>query len=95
MSQALEDTEALSILLAHNLPTGEAEVGFAREAKALEITFEQYVASRKAHVEKILDLGNKFGDTSREMGTIAEFFMYFILMIVCKSDLPIHSDLYR
>lgn len=63
MSQSLEDTEALSLLLAHNLETTND-----REIKrdSLAMTFQQYTEVRKPHVEKVLDAGNRAGDTSRD-----------------------------
>ena len=39
---------------------------------------------RKAHVEKILDAGNKLGDTSREMNPVLEVLMYAGFWAVCK-----------
>ena len=79
MSQALEDAEAISLLLARNL--GDlSEIS----SKAVEITFRQYTTARKAHVEKILDAGNRMGDTSREVSTPVEIGMYCMLWVLCK-----------
>jgi hypothetical protein len=47
-------------------------------------TLKQYMDVRKAQVEKILDMGNRAGDSSREMGTIAEFTMYGFMWAMCK-----------
>lgn len=85
VSQSLEDAEALAMLLAHHLTpaSGSAPVP---EAKLLQKVFEQYMAVRKAHVEKILDAGNRGGDTSRDMNVVAEYMMYTFFWIMCKSS---------
>lgn len=59
----MEDAEALSLLLAHNL-----EITSCQELNRdnLTKTFAQYAEVRKAHVEKVLDAGNRAGDTSRD-----------------------------
>ena len=81
VSQSLEDAEALSILLAHNL---DRNTGKPPTNDALSKTFKQYMSIRKAHVEKILDAGNRAGDTSREMGTVGEMTMYGAMWLICK-----------
>ena len=58
--------------LAYNLTKAEE----AAHSKAdLPQTFEQFTKVRKAHVEQVLDMGNRAGDASREMGPIAETLM--------------------
>lgn len=52
------------------------------------------MAVRKAHVEKVLDVGNRGGDVSRDMGPIAEIAMYGLMWSICKAapGLRLHSD---
>ena len=80
VSQSLEDAEALSLLLAHNL-NSSSDPGL--DTKIIAKTFKQYVDVRKAHVEKILDAGNRAGDSSREMNTAMEIMMYGAMRTIC------------
>lgn len=72
VSQAIEDGEALSLLLAHSLDLENS----GALSDQLKRTFDQYTTVRKAHVERVLDAGNRAGDSSRDMGFVAEVFMY-------------------
>ncbi|KAK5172064.1 uncharacterized protein LTR77_003701 [Saxophila tyrrhenica] len=81
VSQCLEDAEALASLLVFNLQR------FTKPESELEIlsnTFKQYMQVRKAHVEKVLDAGNRAGDSSREMGLILEMLMYAMMWAMLK-----------
>jgi hypothetical protein len=81
VSQCLEDAEAFSILFASNLANQST---LELNAGLLDKTFKQYMDVRKAHVEKVLDMGNRAGDSSREMGTVAEFTMYGFMWAMFK-----------
>lgn len=72
VSQAIEDGEALSLLLARNLDLEHTEA----LSEQLRRTFNQYTSVRKAHVERVLDAGNRAGDSSRHMGPVVEIMMY-------------------
>ena len=48
----------------------------------LQKTFEQYMAVRKVHVEKILDAGNRGGDASRDLNIVADYTMYALFWIM-------------
>ena len=39
---------------------------------------------RKLHVEKVLDMGNRAGDTSRDLNVAGEFMMYGAMWLACK-----------
>lgn len=81
VSQSLEDTEALSLLLSHNLQRSNDDMP---QSDVLAKSFKQYTDVRKAHVEAVLDAGNRAGDTSRDMGVAKEFIMYGFMWVACK-----------
>lgn len=83
VSQSLEDAEALSLLLTHNLHASDDS---SSTFKALQKTFNQYTTVRKAHVEKILDMANRMGNTSKEMNVVMEVLMYGMLWVVCRFE---------
>lgn len=47
---------------------------------------------RKLHVEKVLDMGNKAGDTSRDLNVAAELLMYGAMWLACKLLRPEYSE---
>lgn len=81
VSQAIEDAEALALLLSHNLDLDNG----ASLGEQLKSTFEQYTTVRKAHVERVLEAANRAGDSSRDMGSVAEIMMYAGFWTVRKS----------
>ncbi len=82
VSQCLEDAEAFANPLAFNL----AEVNKEEvDLKTLGTTFAQYIKVRKAHVEKVLDAGNKAGDSSRDLNYVIELAMYGMTWAMRKS----------
>lgn len=70
------------MLLVRHLSATSAD-GAAKPV-ALEKIFDQYMTVRKAHVERILDAGNKGGDASRDLNVFAEFAMYAFFWVACK-----------
>lgn len=85
MSQCLEDAEALVDLLFTNMrdsPNAESSTTM------LSNTFRQYIAVRKSHVEKVLDAGNRAGDSSRDMGFVGEMTMYGFMWAMCRFLFP-------
>lgn len=82
VSQCLEDAEAFATLLVFNhAESKEHEI----DLKTLQTTFDQYMEVRKSHVEKVLDAGNKAGDSSREMGYVLEHVMYAAMWLMRES----------
>lgn len=78
----MEDAEALADLLVTNMKdSADAAISTEKLAK----TFKQYITVRKAHVEKVLDAGNRAGDSSRDMGVVTEITMYGFMWVMCKS----------
>lgn len=72
------------MLLAHNLSGGVK--GTNSRDEALQKTFEQYMAVRKAHVERILDTGNRLDRASGDMNVVAEYTFYGFLWVMRKPD---------
>lgn len=69
------------MLLAYNMTTAYDGI---MDEKTLDKTYLQYTTVRKAHVERVLDVGNRSGDTSRDMGIVSEYLMYGAMWILCK-----------
>ncbi|KAJ5978507.1 hypothetical protein N7501_001849 [Penicillium viridicatum] len=84
-SQALEDVEALALLLAHRLRMGNAhldEITPKAQKNAIKAAASQYVNLRQPHVDAILDSAQKIQNSKREMGLLKEYFMYAVMKIM-------------
>lgn len=84
-SQALEDVEALALILAHHLRNGGGKTsGSTSEAhkSIFKATAAQYMAIRQPHVSKILQAAQENQNKKREMSNIQEYMMYGFLKIV-------------
>lgn len=84
-SQALEDVEALALLLAHHLHMGNArldEVAPKAQKNAIKAAASQYVNLRQPHVNAILESAQKIQNSKREMGILKEYFMYGVMKIM-------------
>lgn len=84
-SQALEDVEALALLLAHHLHMGNArldEVTPKAQKNAIKAAASQYVNLRQPHVNAILESAQHIQNSKREMGIIKEYFMYGVMKIM-------------
>lgn len=84
-SQALEDVEALALLLAHHLHMGNAhldEVAPNAQKNAIKAAASQYVNLRQPHVNVILESAQKTQNSKREMGILKEYFMYGVMKIM-------------
>lgn len=68
------------MLLAHHLSTSASNL--KTESETLQTVFQQYMTVRKAHVERILDAGNRGGDASRDMNIVAEYTMYAFFWVM-------------
>lgn len=71
------------MLLAHHMPSVR-ENRSSNDPELFQKVFDQYMLVRKAHVEKILDAGNRGGDASRDMNVVAEYMMYAFLWVMRK-----------
>ncbi|KAF4760592.1 hypothetical protein HAV15_005996 [Penicillium sp. str.  len=84
-SQALEDVEALALLLAHHLHMGNAhldEVSPKAQKNAIKAAASQYVNLRQPHLNAILESAQKTQNSKREMGILKEYFMYGVMKIM-------------
>ncbi|KAF2020506.1 FAD/NAD(P)-binding domain-containing protein [Aaosphaeria arxii CBS 175.79] len=79
-SQALEDSETLSLLLARCLKLGEDGKLNEREANALAIKLFHEIRGPRIH--KIVERGKKISGQKGNMSIVAEYFMYFFLWTV-------------
>ncbi|KAJ5100523.1 hypothetical protein N7456_006575 [Penicillium angulare] len=82
-SQALEDVEALALILSHQLDnaskSGNSSTGYKSVFKAAA---GQYMAIRQPHVTKILEAARENQNKKREMGVFQEYLMYGFLKIM-------------
>lgn len=80
ISQALEDLQAFSMLLAKHFSQDDDHTENLQEA--IEMASKSYCQVRMPRVKRIADHGRKLGDMKREKGFIAEYLLYFILWIM-------------
>ena len=69
VSQALEDVQVLSIMLAHFLQHGDRQAG-------IKGAFDKYQLLRVPRVQKCVEEGNRRGDQKRDHGRIMEYIFY-------------------
>lgn len=79
VSQALEDAQALSMLLAEHLRRVDNHTG--RPTEALELACKDYCTVRMPRVKRIADHTKQMGDMKREKGVLAEYIMYLFIWI--------------
>lgn len=79
-SQALEDSQTLSLLLAECLKRGEQ--GELEGAEAVSLALKLYYEIRNPRVREIVERGKKIAGNKANVGTIAEYFMYFFLWLM-------------
>jgi 2-polyprenyl-6-methoxyphenol hydroxylase-like FAD-dependent oxidoreductase len=84
ISQALLDTQALSLLLAHHLKRAYGGIEGVTEETALRVALQQYVKVRKPLVEKILDTANRMASQKKNQSFFKEMLMYGVLKIICE-----------
>jgi 2-polyprenyl-6-methoxyphenol hydroxylase-like FAD-dependent oxidoreductase len=80
-SQALEDVEALALILAHHL-RNEVETSSGSYKTVFKAAAGQYMEIRQPHVSKILQAAQENQNKKREMGVIQEYMMYGFLKLV-------------
>ncbi|KFH44095.1 6-hydroxynicotinate 3-monooxygenase-like protein [Hapsidospora chrysogenum ATCC 11550] len=84
-SQALEDSEAFALLLAHHLAATEGKDSGERQAtlnRAINTAARQYSTLRRPRVTEILQAARKMQNSKRDMGVILEYIMYILMRIV-------------
>lgn len=89
-SQALEDVEALVLLLRHYLRREAGEVTGANEAvrckKAITDAAGQYEKLRRPHVEGILQRAKRAQGSKRTMSWVEEYVMYGFMWVMGESS---------
>ncbi|KAK5658316.1 hypothetical protein OQA88_2292 [Cercophora sp. LCS_1] len=88
-SQALEDSQTLSLLLAETLKTEYAasssheslEIG---ERNAIAVAVKQLYNIRKPRIKEIADRGRKLDGGKKNMGVLAEYSMYWFLWLMMR-----------
>lgn len=78
-SQALEDAQALSMLLAENLRCAVSHP--SRLEASLQMALKSYCTMRMPRVKRIADHAKQMGDMKREKGILAEYIMYLFIWI--------------
>ncbi|KUL89024.1 hypothetical protein ZTR_05950 [Talaromyces verruculosus] len=84
-SQALEDVEAFSLFLSHQLRNAYKNPlasQAATERVAVATASRRYVELRKPHVKKILEHAKQMQDNKRDKSVIEEYLMYFFMWIM-------------
>ena len=89
-SQALEDAQVLSMLLAHQLgqfrsraaDVGTKSAGPESESEAIDLATKQYFELRQPRVKRIMDRAKQMGDAKRKKGLVEEWLTYLILWII-------------
>ncbi|RMJ28459.1 Extracellular salicylate hydroxylase monooxygenase [Aspergillus sp. HF37] len=79
-SQALEDVEALALLLSHYTGSGSQSVQADKEA--IRTAAKRYVHLRQPRVQAVLDQSQKMQNSKRNMSVVEEYFMYCMMWIV-------------
>lgn len=77
--QALEDSEALALLLSHYLNFTEVS-----QDKATSQALDKFVELRKPRLAKIYEQSQKFGRMKADMNMVQEFIMYFFIWLSTK-----------
>ncbi|EED18486.1 extracellular salicylate hydroxylase/monooxygenase, putative [Talaromyces stipitatus ATCC 10500] len=84
-SQALEDAEAFTLFLSHelrNMYQNPLESQAATERKAVTTAAKRYVELRKPHVKKIFDRARSMQNRKKDMSIFEEYFMYAFMWIM-------------
>ena len=75
VSQALEDTQVLAILLADGIKKAD-------HSKGIEKALTDYEKLRRPRAQKCVDRGNRGGDMKRKMSKVEEYMMYGFVWIM-------------
>lgn len=98
-SQALEDAQVLSMLLANSLSQHPA----ASRGEAVRLAAKHYMDLRKPRVQRIANRAKQMGDMKRRKGRLEEWITYFFIWVMGKlgawdgyntfllKDLPVHA----
>ncbi|KAH7135805.1 hypothetical protein B0J11DRAFT_425122 [Dendryphion nanum] len=79
-SQALEDSQTLSLLLAECLKRGEH--GELDGSEAISLALKLYYEIRNPRVREIVERGKKIAGNKANVGVVMEYFMYFFLWLL-------------
>ena len=84
-SQALEDSQTLSLLLKKVLQTeGAGYTVEGNEKEKVDLAIKLYHEVRKPRVREIVERGKKLAGRKANVGVVAEYFMYFFLWMLNK-----------
>jgi 2-polyprenyl-6-methoxyphenol hydroxylase-like FAD-dependent oxidoreductase len=81
-SQALEDSQTLSLLLSEFLRRGEH--GEVSGPEALSLAVKLYYDIRNPRVQEIVERGKKMASNKASVGVGTEYMMYFFLWLIMK-----------
>lgn len=84
-SQALEDVEAFTLFLAHELRDAyraPSETQMLTEKSAVTTAAKRYMALRQPHVKRILDHARRMQNNKRDMTVVEEWIMYAVMWIM-------------
>lgn len=88
VSQALEDSQALALLLAHYLhsplPSKSQQDPSASPVKTqIQAAITAFQSIRKPRVEYILDFSRRMSNRKKKMGPVGEWMTYFFMWALC------------
>ena len=88
VSQALEDAQALALLLAHYLrypPSSERQQDLSSSSVKTHIqaAITAFQSIRKPRVEYILDFSRRMANRKKKMGPVGEWMTYFFMWALC------------
>jgi 2-polyprenyl-6-methoxyphenol hydroxylase-like FAD-dependent oxidoreductase len=88
VSQALEDAQALALLLAHYFQhppsSSKKQVSPSSTFKMqIQAAITAFQTIRKPRVERILDFSRRMGNRKKKMGLVGEWMTYFIMWVLC------------
>lgn len=81
-SQALEDSQTLSLLLAEYIRGGEE--GRYQGREAIAIALKLFYEIRNPRVHEIVERGKKISSSKASVGIVMEYTMYFFLWLIQK-----------
>ncbi|KAJ4329276.1 hypothetical protein N0V84_000169 [Fusarium piperis] len=81
-SQALEDCETFTLLLAHHLGEHDDSSSQASLKQSINKAAKQYTALRQPRVRQILKAAQKMQNSKRSMGVIQEYAMYTFMKVM-------------
>jgi 2-polyprenyl-6-methoxyphenol hydroxylase-like FAD-dependent oxidoreductase len=88
VSQALEDAQALALLLAHYLQDSHyasktQESSSSTFKMQIQAAITAFQTIRKPRVERILDFSRRVSNRKKKMGPVGEWMTYFFMWVMC------------